>query len=93
MGRYRSNEVFEGCRWLGSDTPKGDVEWLRSLPDGPSNVKTVEINGDVLAIETGLTRSQLLVGDYILIGKNKQPLVMPKDVFDRMYEEVPDAKA
>ena len=90
MSVYRQKERFEGVQWMGSDTPKEDVEWLKSLPDGPSNVKRVEFAGDKFKLETALTESVADPGDYIMFGNNRQPLVMPPNVFDRMYEEVED---
>lgn len=84
------SERFVGVQWLGGDTPAEHVEWLEGLPEGPSNVKSVEIEGDVLRLTTHLTESTLNPGDYVVYGGNRQPLVMPASVFERRYEEIRD---
>lgn len=87
VGSYRLKERFEGIRWMGVlETPREDVAWLESLPGGNSNVTDVHHNGDSVEIGTRLSVTEANVGDYILIGDNGQPLVMPKRVFDMRYE-------
>lgn len=86
MARYRLRERFEGIQWMGAETPEKDMDWLRALPDGPSTVKSVEFIGDRLRVTTHLTESELVPTDYIMYGNNRQPLVMPANVFDARYE-------
>ena len=90
MARFRKREVLEGVRWLGFDTPKRDVDWLKELSSGPSNVKSVEFVGDKLKLTTHMTESVAEPGDYIAFGDNKQPIVAPPNVFERMYEQIPE---
>ena len=85
---FRLSERFEGVQWLGKATPKDDVDWLTHLPSGPSNVKTVEFLGDRFRLTTHLTESLAEVGDYIVFGNNRQPMVMPAKVFEARYEKV-----
>lgn len=92
MASYRLKERFEGVRWMGFDTPDEDIKWLKALPDGPSNVKQVDFLGEVLMVTTGLTQSTLQPGDYIMYGNNRQPLVMPPNVFDMRYEVIDDGQ-
>lgn len=90
MASYRYKERFEGVQWLGKKTPQEDVDWLTHMPSGPSNVKTVEFMGDQFKLTTHLTESIADPGDYILFGNNRQPLVLPPNVFEQRYEVIDD---
>ena len=47
---------------------------------------------EVLMVTTGLTQSTLQPGDYIMYGNNRQPLVMPPNIFDMRYEVIDDGQ-
>ena len=84
---FRLREKIEGVQWLGMDTSKEDAEWLANLPSAENNVKTVDLLGDKLMLTTWMTESVADPGDYVAIGGNGQPIVMPADLFEKRYEE------
>lgn len=88
MASYRLRETIEGIQWLGTATPQEDVEWVEGLPGGKNNVRSVNIVKDRLELSTGLTSSTLDPSDYLAIGGNGHPIVMPKEMFEAKYEEV-----